>query len=105
MKQTELVTDSMFNIMATLTQPNHGYGIMNLIEEKTNGEIIIGPASMYTIIKKLLKQEWIYLYDQSDSRRKSYLLTQKGKNVLAENLKVRQLIMQLAEKGLEESEE
>ena len=75
---------------------------MSLIEETTNGAITIGPASMYTIIKKLLKQEWIYLYDGSDSRRKTYLLTDKGKEVLEEDMKLRKLMIQLAENGLEE---
>lgn len=105
MKRTEQLTDSMFYIMAALTKPRHGYAIMNLIEETTNGEISIGPASMYTIIKKLLKQEWIYLYESSDSRRKTYLLTEKGKEVLEKEVKLRKLMVQLAENGLKGVEE
>ena len=100
MKEVEQITESMFYIMAALTKPRHGYAIMNLIEETTKGAITIGPASMYTIIKKLLKQEWIYLHDQTDSRRKTYLLTEKGKKVLEEDLKVRKWMIQLAENGL-----
>ena len=98
MKKTEQLTDSMFYIMAALIKPRHGYAIMSLIEETTNGAITIGPASMYTIIKKLLKQEWIYLYDGSDSRRKTYLLTDKGREVLDEEVKLRKLMIQLAER-------
>lgn len=90
--------------MAALTKPRHGYAIMTLIEERTEGIITIGPASMYTIIKKLLKQEWIYLYDESDPRRKTYLLTQKGKEVLEADVKLRKLMIRLAEVGLEEGE-
>ncbi|MGG3523034.1 PadR family transcriptional regulator [Bacillus pseudomycoides] len=105
MRKTEQLTDSMFNIMATLTKPMHGYAIMNLIEETTEGAITIGPASMYTIIKKLLKQEWIYLHDGSDSRRKTYLLTEKGREVLEEDVKIRKRMVQLAETGLKEVEE
>lgn len=105
MKKTEQLTDSMFYIMAALTKPRHGYSIMNLIEETTNGAIIIGPASMYTIIKKLLQQEWVYLYDGSDSRRKTYLLTEKGREVLEEDVKLRKLLIQLAETGLKEVDE
>ncbi len=105
MNKTEQLTDSMFNIMAALTKPRHGYAIMNLIEETTKGAISIGPASMYTIIKKLLKQEWIYLHDGSDSRRKTYLLTEKGRDVLEEELKLRKRMIQLAETGLREEEE
>lgn len=105
MKKTEQLTDSMFYIMAALTKPRHGYAIMSLIEDSTNGEITIGPASMYTIIKKLLKQEWIYLHDGSDSRRKTYLLTDKGREVLEEDVKIRKLMIQLAESGLKEGKE
>lgn len=105
MKTTEQLTDSMFYIMAALTKPRHGYAIMSLIEERTNGIITIGPASMYTIIKKLLKQEWIYLYDGSDPRRKTYLLTEKGKEVLEADLQLRKLMIHLAEMGLKEVEE
>ncbi|GGE68734.1 PadR family transcriptional regulator [Priestia taiwanensis] len=104
MKITEQLTDSMFYIMAALTKPRHGYAIMSLIEETTKGAITIGPASMYTIIKKLLKQEWIYLHDGSDSRRKTYLLTEKGREVLEEDMKLRKLMIQLAETGLKEGE-
>ena len=103
--KTDQLTDSMFYIMAALTKPRHGYAIMSLIEESTNGAITIGPASMYTIIKKLLKQEWIYLHDGTDSRRKTYLLTDKGRAVLEEDVKIRKLMIQLAEKGLMEGEE
>ena len=60
---------------------------------------------MYTIIKKLLKQEWIYLYDGSDSRRKTYLLTEKGREVLEEDVIIRKQMIQLAEMGLKEGEE
>ena len=104
MHKTEQLTDSMFYIMAALTEPRHGYAIMNLIEETSEGVIKIGPASMYTIIKKLQKQEWIYLYDGTDSRRKTYLLTGKGREVLEQELSVRKRLIQLAEQGLRESE-
>ncbi|KAF0820958.1 MULTISPECIES: PadR family transcriptional regulator [unclassified Cytobacillus] len=105
MKKKEQLTDSMFYIMAALTKPRHGYAIMSLIEETTKGEITIGPASMYTIIRKLLNQDWIYLHDGSDSRRKTYLLTDKGREVLEEDVKIRKLMIHLAESGLKEGEE
>ncbi|MED4039720.1 PadR family transcriptional regulator [Niallia taxi] len=105
MKTTEQLTDSMFYIMSALIKPRHGYAIMSLIEERTEGAITIGPASMYTIIKKLLKHEWIYLYDDSDPRRKTYLLTEKGKEVLTADVSLRKIMIQLAEIGLKEAEE
>lgn len=100
MKKNEQLTDTMFYIMAALTKPRHGYAIMNLIEETTNGAVTIGPASMYTIIKRLLKQEWIYLHEGADSRRKTYELTENGRKILEEDLKARKQMLELAENGL-----
>lgn len=102
MNQTEQLTDSMFYIMAALAQPRHGYAIMHLLEETTSGAISIGPASMYTIIKKLLKQEWIQLHDETDSRRKTYTLTTRGRDILQAEVVLRKKMITLAEIGLQE---
>lgn len=103
MTQHVPLTDSMFHIMVALAKPRHGYAIMSLIEETSNGVISIGPASMYTIIKKLLAAEWIYMYDDSDSRRKVYLLTEQGREVLKADLAVRKRMIALAEQEWEDS--
>ena len=90
--------------MAALTEPKHGYAIMSLVEETTNGDITIGPASLYTIIKKLLEKEWIELHTQTDTRKKVYTLTKKGRNVLIEDIVRRKAMIDLAEKGLSRDE-
>lgn len=54
MKSLEQLTDSVFYIMAALTEPRHGYAVMSLIEETTKGTFVVGPASLYTIIKKTI---------------------------------------------------
>ena len=100
MKSTEQLTDSVFYIMAALTVPRHGYAIMSLVEETTEGTFVIGPASLYTIIKKLLAEDLIVLFDDSDSRRKVYALTEKGREVLTEDIKRRKVMIELAELGL-----
>ncbi|GIN63101.1 PadR family transcriptional regulator [Robertmurraya siralis] len=101
MKSLEQLTDSVFYIMAALTEPRHGYAVMNLVEETTNGQVVIGPASLYTIIKKLLNEQLISLHDDTDSRRKVYVLTKKGCDILREDIKRRKIMVELAEKGLE----
>lgn len=101
MKSFEQLTDSVFYIMAALAQPRHGYAIMTLIEETTKGNFVIGPASLYTIIKKLLAQDWIELHDDSDSRRKVYVLTEKGRTVLMDDIDRRKIMIELAQSGLQ----
>lgn len=101
MKSLEQLTDSVFYIMTALTEPRHGYAVMSLIEQTTKGTFVVGPASLYTIIKKLLAEQLIQLYDDSDSRRKVYILTDKGREVLLEDIERRKIMIQLAEQGLQ----
>lgn len=101
MKSLEQLTDSVFYIMAAFSKPKHGYAVMSEIEELTEGEVKIGPASLYTIIKKLMGEEYIMLYDDSDSRRKVYLLTEKGRSVLQYDMIRRQKMIHFAQIGLE----
>jgi len=86
--------------MTALAKPKHGYAVMSLVEETTNGAFVIGPATLYTIIKKLLAEELIVLHDASDSRRKVYVLTEKGRTVLKEDIERRKIMITLAEKEL-----
>lgn len=102
MKSLEQLTDSVFYIMAAFTKPQHGYAVMSEIESLTDGEVTIGPASLYTIIKKLMTQDYIQLYDDSDSRRKVYVLTAKGRDVLQHDLQRRQKMIHFAQIGLQE---
>lgn len=101
MKSLEQLTDSVFYIMAAFTKPRHGYAVMSEIEALTDGEVTIGPASLYTIIKKLMAQEYITLYDASDSRRKVYTLTEKGRDVLIHDIARREKMIRFAQIGLE----
>ncbi|HIW34097.1 MAG TPA: PadR family transcriptional regulator [Candidatus Paenibacillus intestinavium] len=104
MKSLEQLTDSVFYIMAAFIQPSHGYAVMSLIEEITNGTVVIGPASLYTIIKKLLKESYIELYDNTDSRRKVYVLTDHGREVLRQDIERRKIMVQFAEIELQGGE-
>lgn len=51
---------------------------MKTIEDMTNQQFSIGPASMYTTIKKLLAAELIMLCGESKDKKKTYVATEKG---------------------------
>ncbi|WP_371817505.1 PadR family transcriptional regulator [Virgibacillus sp. MSJ-26] len=68
MKPPIPITDSVFYIMAALTEPRHGYAVMSIVEETTKDDFVIEPVSLYTSIKKLLAEELILVQDSSNSR-------------------------------------
>jgi len=78
--EMDQLTDSAYYILLSLFVPRHGYGIMSYIEELTGGEVAIGPATAYTLIKKLQDNGCIVLSDDNaQERRKTYSITEKGK--------------------------
>lgn len=87
MKKRGPLTEATYYILLTLQEPNHGYGIMQMIEQITDGEVEIGPGTLYGALGKLEKQGAIQTTvcpDSSDTRRKCYVLTESGQELLVE---------------------
>ena len=102
--ESEELTDSIFLILLAMKNPIHGYGLMQKIEELTAGNISIGPATMYTTIKKMKAVNWISETESSDSKI-VYKITKKGWQVLMKDYSRRKKIVDLAEKEMGEYHE
>lgn len=97
-----------FHILLSLARcPNHGYAIMLDIEESTGGRFTIGPGTLYTSIKRMLKAGWIEESDDrpdpelDDERRRYYKLTDFGLRVTrAEVQRLNQTLTLARESGL-----
>ncbi|ALS38182.1 hypothetical protein A5819_002788 [Enterococcus sp. 7E2_DIV0204] len=100
----DTLTDSTYLILLALLKPQHGYAIMKEVNVLTNGQVDIGPASMYTILKKLQKNEFITLED-SNERKKTYLITEKGYDILQKDIERRKLLYQAGNRLLAEKRE
>ncbi|WP_342410186.1 PadR family transcriptional regulator [Paenibacillus sp. FSL R10-2778] len=95
------LTDTAFYILLSLVEAKHGYLIMKSIETMTNNQFSIGPASMYTTIKKLLAAEFIELYkEEEDDKRKTYIATEKGIGLLRKEVERRKKMIRHAEQIL-----
>ena len=95
--ETGELTDSIFFTLLVLTEPIHGYLIMQKVAEITNNNIIIGPATMYTTLGKMVSVGWIE-DKEIDNSKKEYHITPKGMEVLEKNLKLRQFLLDAAKK-------
>ena len=71
------LTDVAYLVLVSLTTPCHGYLIMSKIEKMTGGDVQIGPASLYTTLKKLTQAQFIRLLADGDNK-KVYCITQEG---------------------------
>ncbi len=76
------LTETTYYILLALLEPSHGYLIMQKVEELSNQQVKIAAGTLYGAIENLLKQNLIQSVKSEDSRRKVYVITQKGKEVL-----------------------
>ncbi len=75
-----------FHILISLAdRDRHGYAILQEVAERTGGEFSLGPATLYTNIKRLvgngLIEERSSRLAADDERRRYYRLTKFGRQV------------------------
>ena len=75
------LTEATYYIMLSLIEPLHGYGVMQKVKEISQGTVSVGPGTLYGAFSTLEKEKLIIKVTEED-RRKSYVLTPKGKQVL-----------------------
>ena len=80
------MTETGFYILLCLQKPNHGYGIVQLVDQMTEGEIKLAPGTMYGSLSKMEKDGLIRFVCEED-KRKIYEITELGMEVLQLELK------------------
>jgi len=79
--------------MLTLVEPLHGYAVMKKVEEISKGTVKVGPGTLYGAFT-LLEKEGLIAKVKEENRRKSYVLTPKGKKVLLNQIKRLEIMTQ-----------
>ncbi|NLK64354.1 MAG: PadR family transcriptional regulator [Tissierellia bacterium] len=75
------MTEAMYYVLLALVHPNHGYQLMNEIEEVSKGRVKMGPGTMYGVLTRLQKDKLIVVVND-DGRRKTYSITEDGRRAL-----------------------
>lgn len=82
-EQLKTLTEQMYYILLSLMEPNHGYGIMQDVDLLTKGRVKIGAGTLYNLLSRFEEEDIIEQISEKD-RRKTYIITQKGKDILDE---------------------
>lgn len=75
------LTEPMYYVLLALAHPAHGYALMQQIRQLSRERVQIGPGTLYGLLSRMQDDGWIVLED-SDGRRKTYALTELGRQVL-----------------------
>ncbi len=84
------MTPAVYQILLSLADgERHGYGIMQEVDGRTEGEVRLGPGTLYRSIKRMRKAGLIEGTDdplasgEDDDRRRFYRVTETGRVLLA----------------------
>lgn len=90
----QALTEAVYYILLSLIKPLHGYGIMQNVEQLSNGRVKLAAGTLYGAINTLLEKGWIVaLSEEKESRKKEYLITDLGKQMLrCEIVRLKELI-------------
>ena len=96
------LTETACLILLAMFKPNHGYGVMQFVEEKTNGRVVFGPGTLYGAINNLAKKKWIKACPvESEERKKDYIITELGRKQVEFEIKRLEEVYKIAIETLE----
>lgn len=91
----ESLTETMFYVLMALYKNERcGTDIAGWVEEKTAGRLLLGPATLYTILAKFEKEKLIR-ETRVEGRKRTYAITARGRQCYQSQLE--RLRQQLAD--------
>lgn len=105
--QPPLPTAEFQILLSLLDGAGHGHGIKKDVAARTRGQVVMGPGTLYSAIKRMLERGMIAeIAGQSgnasaDERRRYYAITDHGRDLAqAEALRMKKLVEEAAAKRL-----
>lgn len=75
------LTEQMFYILLCLHEECRGMDILQTVQAMTEGRVTIGSGTLYDLLE-LFVTEGVIRETRADGRRRSYLITEKGQQML-----------------------
>lgn len=85
-EQFQNLTEPMYYILIVLLTEKCGVDIMKSVIQISKGRVKVGPGTLYTLLGKFEKEE-IIRETEVQGRKRSYIITEKGKKILLEEYK------------------
>lgn len=75
------LTEQMFYILLCLKSECYGLDILDRVPTMTNGRVTVGSGTLYNLLEQFLAEGMIH-QTKVEGRRRSYILTPKGLDML-----------------------
>jgi len=96
MNENITLTEAVYYILLSLTEPMHGYGIMQNVTKLSTNRVNLAAGTLYGALTTMQEKGWIEAIpntDETNARRKEYQITPTGKTIVKkELLRLRELV-------------
>lgn len=100
-EQLKTLTEPMYYILLSLNEERYGYEIMKYINEFTEGRVEVGPGTLYALLGRF-ENEKIIEKVSTENRRKNYIITDFGRELLEEERQRLLILLKDSNKILED---
>ncbi len=90
-EQFQTLSEPMYYVLLALTRECCGTDIMKKVADISSGRVIVGPGTVYAMLDKF-RGSGIIKQTAFDGRKRSYIITQAGKELLLEEHKRLQIL-------------
>ena len=66
--------------------PLHGYGLIKAVEERSESGVLLDPANLYRVLRRMRSLTWIDEAGEEAGRRRIYEITGVGREILGAEL-------------------
>jgi len=80
-EQFQTLTEPMYYILLALTEECCGVDIMEKVKTISRGRVLVGPGTLYAMLARF-EENGIVKMTTSEGRRKSYIITEIGREML-----------------------
>ena len=77
----QTLTEQMFYVLLCLREECYGMDILDKVPAMTEGRVNVGSGTLYNLLEQFLKEDMIR-ETKVEGRRRSYILTTKGEDML-----------------------
>ena len=82
----KVLTESMFYVLlALLRQERCGTEIVQFVDERTAGRVLLGPGTLYTILARF-QEEGLIMETAVEGRKRTYAITERGRALFRQEL-------------------
>ena len=75
------LTEQMFYVLLCLKNECYGMDILDKVPAMTHGRVNVGSGTLYNLLEQFLEEDFIQ-ETKVEGRRRSYIITQKGREML-----------------------